>query len=138
MEDKAMTKVKDLTPASKQVNVLVKVVILSEEREITSKFGEARTLVEATVDDETVAAHRSRSGLGRGGRDRDRRVRGRRRYSFSFPISLALVPELFISLSKQRNRCSSLGQRPAGIHANRISGVVEVVGFRAAPASGKS
>jgi replication factor A1 len=53
MEDKPMTKVKDLTPASKQVNVLVKVVSLSEEREITSKFGEARKLVEATVGDET-------------------------------------------------------------------------------------
>jgi len=52
--DKAMTKVKDLTPASKQVNVLVKVVGLSEEREITSKFGEARKLVEATVGDETA------------------------------------------------------------------------------------
>ncbi len=49
-----MTKVKDLTPASKQVNVLVKVVGLSEEREITSKFGEARKLVEATVGDETA------------------------------------------------------------------------------------
>lgn len=48
-----MTKVKDLTPATKQVNVLVKVVGLSEEREITSKFGEARKLVEATVGDET-------------------------------------------------------------------------------------
>lgn len=53
MEEKALTKVKDLTPTSKQVNVLVKVVGLSEEREITSKFGEARKLVEATVGDET-------------------------------------------------------------------------------------
>src|SRR6266508_1178767 len=52
--DKAMTKVKDLTPTTKQVNVLVKVVGLSEEREITSKFGEARKLVEATVGDETA------------------------------------------------------------------------------------
>src|SRR6266508_213660 len=52
--DKAMTKVKDLTPTTKQVNVLVKVVGLSEEREITSKFGEARKLVEATVKDETI------------------------------------------------------------------------------------
>ncbi|HKZ23581.1 MAG TPA: single-stranded DNA-binding protein [Thermoplasmata archaeon] len=51
--DKTMTKVKDLTPSSKQVNVLVKVVGFSEEREITSKFGEARKLVEATVGDET-------------------------------------------------------------------------------------
>jgi len=54
MEEKTLTKVKDLTPASKQVNVLVKVVGLSEEREITSKFGEARKLVEATVGDETA------------------------------------------------------------------------------------
>src|SRR5256886_17149804 len=54
MDEKTMTKVKDLTPASKQVNVLVKVVGLSEEREITSKFGEARKLVEATVGDETA------------------------------------------------------------------------------------
>ncbi len=51
--DKVLTKVKDLTPESKQVNVLVKVVGLSEEREITSRFGEARKLVEATVGDET-------------------------------------------------------------------------------------
>ncbi|HEY7588402.1 MAG TPA: single-stranded DNA-binding protein [Thermoplasmata archaeon] len=51
--DKVMTKVKDLTPESKQVNVLAKVVGLSEEREITSRFGEARKLVEATVGDET-------------------------------------------------------------------------------------
>ncbi len=51
--DKVMTKVKDLTPESKQVNVLVKVVGLSEQREITSRFGEARKLVEATVGDET-------------------------------------------------------------------------------------
>src|SRR2546430_7553407 len=53
MEDKAMTKVKDLTPSTKQVNVRVKVLGLSEEREITSKFGEARKLVEAPVGDET-------------------------------------------------------------------------------------
>src|SRR6266571_5065408 len=53
--DKAMTKVKDLTPTTKQVNVLVKVVGLSEEREITSKFGEARKLVEATIGDVNAA-----------------------------------------------------------------------------------
>src|SRR3990170_4380804 len=51
--DKVLTKVKDLTPQSKQVNVLAKVVGFSEEREITSRFGEARKLVEATVGDET-------------------------------------------------------------------------------------
>src|SRR6266508_954783 len=53
--DKAMTKVKDLTPTTKQVNVLVKVVGLSEEREITSKFGEARKLVEAAIGDVNTA-----------------------------------------------------------------------------------
>lgn len=52
--DKVMTKVKDLTPQSKQVNVLAKVVGLSEEKEITSRFGEARKLVEATIGDETA------------------------------------------------------------------------------------
>src|SRR5438046_9655697 len=52
MDEKTMTKVKDLNPASKQVNVLVKVVGLSEEREITSKFGEGRTMDEATVGNE--------------------------------------------------------------------------------------
>ncbi len=51
--DKVLTKVKDLTPESKQVNVLAKVVGLSEPREITSRFGEARKLVEATIGDET-------------------------------------------------------------------------------------
>ena len=51
--EKTLTKVKDLTPESKQVNVLAKVVGLSEEREITSRFGESRKLVEATVGDET-------------------------------------------------------------------------------------
>ena len=51
--DKVLTKIKDLTPESKQVNVLAKVVGLSEQREITSRFGEARKLVEATVGDET-------------------------------------------------------------------------------------
>src|SRR3989304_8876563 len=52
--EKVITKVKDLTPQSKQVNVLAKVVGFSEEREITSKFGEARKLVEATVGDDTA------------------------------------------------------------------------------------
>ncbi len=47
-----MTKVKDLTPSSKQVNVLVKVVGLSEEREITSKFGEDQ--IGQVQKDETV------------------------------------------------------------------------------------
>jgi len=48
-----MTKVKDLTPESKQVNVLAKVVGLSEEKELTSRYGEKRRLVEAKVGDDT-------------------------------------------------------------------------------------
>lgn len=51
--DKVMTKVKDLTPESKQVNVLAKVVGLSEEKDITSRYGEKRRLVEAKVGDDT-------------------------------------------------------------------------------------
>lgn len=52
--EKSYTKVKDLSPESKQVNVLAKVVSLSEEKEIQPRFGEARKLVEATVGDETA------------------------------------------------------------------------------------
>jgi replication factor A1 len=53
-DEKAMTKVKDLTPECKQVNVLAKVVSVGEAREIPSKFGKARTVAEATVGDETA------------------------------------------------------------------------------------
>lgn len=51
--DKVMTKVKDLTPQSKQVNLVGKVLELGEEKEITSRFGETRRLVEAKLGDET-------------------------------------------------------------------------------------
>lgn len=51
--DKAYTKVKDLRPESKQVNVLGKVVSIGEEREIQPRFGGSRKLAEATIGDET-------------------------------------------------------------------------------------
>jgi replication factor A1 len=52
-DEKVMTKVKDLTPEHKQVNVLVKVVNVGEAKEIPSKFGQSRTVAEATVGDDT-------------------------------------------------------------------------------------
>ncbi len=53
-EQKAWTKVKDLTPTSKQVNLLAKVVSLGEQKEITPRYGSPRRLVEATIGDETA------------------------------------------------------------------------------------
>ncbi len=52
-EQKPLTKVKDLTPTSKQVNLLAKVASLGEQREITPRYGSPRKLVEATIGDET-------------------------------------------------------------------------------------
>jgi replication factor A1 len=46
-------KVKDLTPESKNVNTIVKVVSAGEERSIASKFGGERRLKEFTVGDES-------------------------------------------------------------------------------------
>lgn len=46
-------KVKDLSPSTKQVNLLAKVVSIGERRTIDSKFGGSRTLCEAVVGDET-------------------------------------------------------------------------------------
>ncbi len=46
-------KVKDLSPSTKQVNLVVKVVSVGERRTIDSKFGGSRTLCEAVVGDET-------------------------------------------------------------------------------------
>lgn len=50
---KELTKVKHLTPSSKNVNLIAKVVNIGEEKEITPKFGASRRLAEATVGDET-------------------------------------------------------------------------------------
>src|SRR3989337_1176847 len=52
-EQKPLTKVKDLTPTSKQVSLLAKVASLGEQREITPRYGSPRKLVEATIGDET-------------------------------------------------------------------------------------
>jgi replication factor A1 len=52
-EEKAMTKVKDLNPECKQVNVLAKVMSVGEAKEIPSKFGRSRKVAEATIGDET-------------------------------------------------------------------------------------
>jgi len=47
-------KIKDLSPSTKQVNLLAKVVSVGERRTIDSKFGGgSRTLCEAVVGDET-------------------------------------------------------------------------------------
>jgi replication factor A1 len=53
MEEKNLVKVDELTPASKNADVTVKVLNLSERKTIDSKFGGSRDLVEATVGDET-------------------------------------------------------------------------------------
>jgi len=49
-----ITKVKDLTPRSNKVNVLVKVTGVGEPKEIPNRFGgEAKKVAEAKVGDET-------------------------------------------------------------------------------------
>ena len=49
-----ITKVKDLTPRSNKVNVLVKVMGVGEPKEIPNRFGgEAKRVAEARVGDET-------------------------------------------------------------------------------------
>ncbi len=54
MTDKPLTKVKDLTPSSKQVNVLAKVVNVGEPKEVMGKFGDPRRVAEAVVGDDTA------------------------------------------------------------------------------------
>ena len=53
MEEQHIAKVDELTPASKNADVTVKVLSLGERKTIDSKFGGSRDLVEATVGDET-------------------------------------------------------------------------------------
>lgn len=52
-QEAVFSKVKDLSPSTKQVNLIAKVVSLGQRRTIDSKFGGARTLAEAVVGDET-------------------------------------------------------------------------------------
>ncbi|HTT74083.1 MAG TPA: single-stranded DNA-binding protein [Thermoplasmata archaeon] len=54
MVDKPLTKVRDLTPNSKQVNVLVKVITVGEPKEVMGKFGDPRKVCEAVVGDDTA------------------------------------------------------------------------------------
>jgi len=54
MPDKPLTKVRDLTPNSKQVNVLAKVVSIGEAKEVMGKFGDPRKVCEAIVGDDTA------------------------------------------------------------------------------------
>jgi len=54
MVDKPLTKVRDLTPNSKQVNVLAKVVSVGEPKEVMGKFGDPRKVCEAVVGDDTA------------------------------------------------------------------------------------
>ena len=53
MEEQHTAKVEELTPASKNADVTVKVLNLGERKTIDSKFGGSRDLVEASVGDET-------------------------------------------------------------------------------------
>ncbi len=54
MADKPLTKVRDLTPNSKQVNVLAKVISIGEPKEVMGKFGDPRKVCEAVVGDDTA------------------------------------------------------------------------------------
>ena len=54
MVDKPLTKVRDLTPNSKQVNVLAKVMSIGETKEVMGKFGDPRKVCEAVVGDDTA------------------------------------------------------------------------------------
>jgi replication factor A1 len=54
MVDKPLTKVRDLTPNSKQVNVLAKVQSVGEPKEVMGKFGDPRKVCEAVVGDDSA------------------------------------------------------------------------------------
>jgi replication factor A1 len=51
---KPLTKVRDLTPSSKQVNVHAKVVTVGEPKEVMGKYGDPRKVAEAVIGDETA------------------------------------------------------------------------------------
>jgi replication factor A1 len=52
--DKPITKVRDLTPSSKQVNVHAKVVNVGDAKEVMGKYGDPRKVAEAIIGDETA------------------------------------------------------------------------------------
>lgn len=47
------TKIKDLTPESRRVNVLAKVVSIGEPKQIQTRFGEEKSVTEVYIGDET-------------------------------------------------------------------------------------
>ena len=47
------TKIKDLTPSSRLVNVLGKVVSISEPKEIQTRYGEGKSVTEVVLADDT-------------------------------------------------------------------------------------
>ncbi len=54
MADKPLTKVRDLTPSSKQVNVHAKVVNVGEAKQVMGKYGDPRKVAEAIIGDDTA------------------------------------------------------------------------------------
>lgn len=52
--EKPLTKVRDLTPSSKQVNVHAKVINLGEPKEVMGKYGDPRKVAEAVIGDDTA------------------------------------------------------------------------------------
>ena len=54
MAEKTLTKVRDLTPSSKQVNVHAKVINVGEAKEVMGKYGDPRKVAEAVIGDETA------------------------------------------------------------------------------------
>jgi replication factor A1 len=51
--EKPLTKVRDLTPSSKQVNVHAKVVNVGEAKQVMGKYGDPRKVAEAVIGDDT-------------------------------------------------------------------------------------
>ncbi|HEV2317980.1 MAG TPA: hypothetical protein VGV89_10475, partial [Thermoplasmata archaeon] len=54
MVEKTLTKVRDLTPSSKQVNVHAKVTNVGDAKEVMGKYGDPRKVAEAVIGDETA------------------------------------------------------------------------------------
>ena len=52
--EKTLTKVRDLTPSSKQVNVHAKVMNVGEAKEVMGKYGDPRKVAEAIIGDDTA------------------------------------------------------------------------------------
>ena len=52
--EKPLTKVRDLTPSSKQVNVHAKVMSVGEAKEVMGKYGDPRRVAEAIIGDDTA------------------------------------------------------------------------------------